>query len=436
MEVLMKKNLLKMFILTFVLVFVMSPSMSFANNSVEFVSPIEAKKAAIFHIIMDKNSERTQEPIEVLSGTKIKSLKPIKESPWRDKKVRIQEPIEVYATSDSLYSYLFKLTVDGKPAGFIEVSALKDEYPILSFTYEKSNMDSSVKEGIRAKNTRENIIHEKVVAISPSYFGLKQEFEDGSAEVTSVKESIYLSKEENKLKPKREINMNKEARQLWKDIDIIVGDIGDSSDGVTDNPDEYETGRCTGTWRDDVPDLRQVFSSLWTGPSGCSPTSAANIMKYWANHGYPELTQGLTDEQLLLQLRNAMGTNSNGATPVNNIKAGLQNFARNRGISTAEAYWIDPPTFRGNEGYKRNISMVGPNIISFTGQTYYGEHSVTGMGYIVYVQPDGPTTGHEYMMVHDNWGTTPVDVYIAYGRNYDGIYFDQFTPDPSIYNTD
>ncbi|OEH84600.1 hypothetical protein BHU72_08875 [Desulfuribacillus stibiiarsenatis] len=40
-----------------------------------------------------------------------------------------------------------------------------------------------------------------------------------------------------------------------------------------------------------VLDLNQIYSSLWTGPSGCSPTSAANIMKYWSSRGYSQLTK-------------------------------------------------------------------------------------------------------------------------------------------------
>ena len=89
-----------MFLFTFAF-----PIASFADNgSNEIVTFLDAKKAVIFQIIMDMKANNN--------------------SPWRNKAVKIQEPIEVYDTSDYLYGYLFNLSVDGKPAGFIEASAL------------------------------------------------------------------------------------------------------------------------------------------------------------------------------------------------------------------------------------------------------------------------------------------------------------------------
>ena len=49
-------------------------------------------------------------------------MKTDEQSPWHNKKVKFDEPIEVYDTTGNLYSYLFNLTVDGQPAGFIEAS--------------------------------------------------------------------------------------------------------------------------------------------------------------------------------------------------------------------------------------------------------------------------------------------------------------------------
>ncbi|OEH84601.1 hypothetical protein BHU72_08880 [Desulfuribacillus stibiiarsenatis] len=68
----------------------------------------------------------------------------------------------------------------------------------------------------------------------------------------------------------------------------------------------------------------------------------------------------MTDEQLLLQLRNAMGTDSNGRTPVNNIASGMETFARQRGVSTAMAFWIDPPTWSGYKSGINNDQMLYP----------------------------------------------------------------------------
>ena len=182
---------------------------------------------------------------------------------------------------------------------------------------------------------------------------------DGSAVIISSLETISLSKDKNIPKPKRNIDKNNDVSRLRKDIDFIVSDIGGPNDGVTDDL-SFETGLNSFRIIGGVPDMNQIYSSLWTGPSGCAPTSAANIMKYWASHGYSQLTNGLTDQQLLLQLRQAMSTDNNGGTNVFNISPGMQSFARSRGVSTARSFLIDPATW---SGYKSGINNNGPNVI-------------------------------------------------------------------------
>lgn len=285
-------------------------------------------------------------------------------------------------------------------------------------------MEPSKISELKQKDKNKTPILEKVVVLGPGHFGLKQDFSDGSAEIISPVEVISLNKDKNKPNPKQKLNQNNDARKLRKSIDIVVGEIGGSNDGVTDDL-SFETGSESFTTYGGVPDLNQIWSSLWTGPSGCSPTSAANIMKYWSSHGFPGLTQGLTDEQLLFQLRNAMGTRSDGSTPVNNISPGMQTFARNRGVSTAWAGFLSATW----SAYKSGINIHGPNVISFVSQTYYGDHSVTGVGWTEFFY-NGSSTGHQYMEVHDNWPNTPMTAYIAFGRNYNGIFFDQFDPQP------
>ncbi len=409
----MKKIFSKIFILMFLFTLMFS-SMSFADSGLnDTVTPLEAKKASIFQIVMD--------------------MKANEKSPWQNKTVKILEPVEVYDASDSLYSYLFNLTVDGKVAGFIEVSALRDEYPILSYAYEGSAMDLSEVSELKQKSKTKTPTREKVVALGPAYFGLKQDFSDDSADIISSLGTVSFSKEQNKPKIKRNIDKNTDARELRKSIDAVVDISGvDPSKGVYDNLD-FETGVESFKVIGGVADMNQIYSSLWTGPSGCAPTSAANIMKYWASHGYAQLTQGLSDEQLLYNIRTAMGTRSDGSTPLNNISPGMKTFALNRGVSTAKAWYLPgvPPSW---SSYKSAINTYGPNVISFSPHAFYNEHSVTGVGWTEFTY-NGSSIGHQYMEVHDNNPNTPFSVFVAYGRMYgtnlagnDGIYFDQFSP--------
>lgn len=395
------------------------PSLSLASDSSnDTVSVSDAKKMAIFQIALDMKSD--------------------KESPWKNKDVKIEEPIEIYDATDSFYGYLFNLTIDGKSAGFIETSALRDEYPILSFSYDESDLTPSK----LAKYKNSDSVSEKAVILYPGCFGLKKDFSDGSAKICNDSETIELTKEQNIPKQKQKLEVNNDARELRKNIDVIVGSVGgehinDPYYGVYD----YDGVKIHENFADanldnvlGVPDLNQIYSSLWTGPSGCAPTSAANIMKYWATEGYPQLTQGLSDEQLLYQLRVEMGTyfnGINGITPVNNISPGMQDFARSKGVSAALAMYYDPPTWTR---YKHPIKYHdAPLIVAFTGSLFYGEHAVTGYGYKEFIY-NGSTVGHRYMRVRDNDPTTPSSTYVHYSDttndpHYIGLYLDAFFPD-------
>jgi len=346
-------------------------------------------------------------------------MKSNEKCPWRGKIVKLANPIEVYDKTDSLYSYIFNLTVDGQPAGFIETSADKDEYPILTFSYAGSDMnESQITELKKDPNTK--AVSEKVVLITPGYHGIKQDLADGSARIHTESDVIEISKNNNHPDKKKNLPINNDARKFRDTIDILVGDIGLDNDGVTDNL-SFETGVGSAGGIAFVPDLNQITSSLWTGYSGCSPTSAANIMLWWSSR-YPQLTNGLSNEQLLLGLRQAMGTNNSGQTNVNNISPGMKSFARNQRFFNADARYVNATWV----DYKNSLSR-GPNVVSFLNQTYYGTHSVTGVGWYEFFY-NGSSLGHQYMTVHDNRAGTPAECYIAFGSNYQGLYIDEFSP--------
>lgn len=403
-----KKYLLVLYLCFFASTIFPGFSLAADKSSSDTISVLEAKKAAIFQITMDSKLDD--------------------QSPWHNKKVKFEEPLKTYDTSDSLSSYLFSLTIDGKPAGFVEVSALRDEYPILSYSYEESDITTPKIAKFKGKNNMEGLVTEKVVLLGPGTFGLKQDYADGSAHIQSSLASVDLPKEKNKPRKKRTIERNNDARSLRENINLVVGEIGNDHDGVTDDLD-FETGTKVFDVRGGCGDLNQLYSSLWTGPAGCAPTAAANIMLYWDAHDYPALTEDFTDEELVYELRQAMGTfydSSTGMspTPVNNISPGMEEFAHSVGYEDASAGYLDETW----EDYKYGITEVGPNVISFEDQTYYGDHAVTGNGWIEYYY-DGSCAGHRYMRATDNVYSTPKNVYIAWDRDYEAIFFDQFYPD-------
>lgn len=184
-----------------VLFLLLFPIESWANGK-NTVTETEARQAAVFQVILDRSSSE--------------------KSTWKNKTIYIQEPIKIYDASDSLYSYLFNLTSGGEPVGFIEVSAYKNEFPILSFARSGENMSSKQIQAIMQNGSDKVAINEKFVVIGPSYFGIKEDYDDGTAELYTQNEKIIISKANNAIKPKKVYRENKDARDLWEEINESI----------------------------------------------------------------------------------------------------------------------------------------------------------------------------------------------------------------------
>ena len=57
----------------------------------------------------------------------------------------------------------------------------------------------------------------------------------------------------------------------------------------------------------------------------------------------------------------------------------------------------------------------------------YRDHVMCVVGYFEGF-PFGGGSSTEWVIVHDNWGSTGSDVYLQYGTGYDGIYLHPVTP--------
>ncbi|MFC4769976.1 hypothetical protein [Effusibacillus consociatus] len=158
----MKRKLLYVLSALVLLTSMVFPSTSSASDS-SAVSVKEARKAALFQVILDRKTNA--------------------ESPWKNKSVKVEDPIPVFDASHTQISYIVNLTVDGSPAGYIEVSSNKDEYPVLSFSKKRSVMDNAQISRFKQKKvSNKKVVSDKIVLLGPSYFGLKEDFEDGTAE--------------------------------------------------------------------------------------------------------------------------------------------------------------------------------------------------------------------------------------------------------------
>lgn len=358
------------------------------------------------------------------------------DSSWKGHKVKASEIVEVYDATGELHSYIVNLTIDKQPAGFVEIGNNSEDFPVLSYSFEYSRMNSEEVNNFSTKSQNKNkdkkVKSKKVVTVGPGKFGLKVDYNDNSADIVSYDGITNISSVDNKTKEKVAKQKKSESKVIWGKIKKIdCGEIGSTTDGVTDSLD-FEigyTGRTKG-YVNGVGDSNQWTSSLWTGPSGCSPTSAYNVFYYWKYTKSKTSLIGDTN-QTMLALRTAMGTYYDSATggcatPEGNIGPGMVTVAKNCGYSTATQSTHNNPSWTTIKN-----DIVGPSVISFWSQTYYcpnGAHTVTGIGNVEFFYNNSTSsTGHQYLIIHDNWSSTPTDVYIAYGRNYTRIHSVKFS---------
>ncbi|WP_028992672.1 hypothetical protein [Thermoanaerobacter thermocopriae] len=78
------------------------------------ITPAIAKKAAIFHILNDIQTDTNSE--------------------WKGGKVTLSKAQTVFDLNNEVRGYLFNIQVNGQDAGFVFIGNSLDEYPVLSFS--------------------------------------------------------------------------------------------------------------------------------------------------------------------------------------------------------------------------------------------------------------------------------------------------------------
>ncbi|OPX44160.1 hypothetical protein CLHUN_19590 [Ruminiclostridium hungatei] len=409
-----------------------SPAVN-ANSSLEYsseVSKTEAVAAALYQVKFDQALNE--------------------QSSWKGRNVTALQPIEVFDASNELHSYIVNLKIGEQPAGYVEIANNKNDFPILSYSYTVNNtefdeeamedlniadskigMDSIA--SIDSLNSFKKVRTKKVVWLAPGKFGAKVDYTDGSADLISENklESIPASENTPVLAPEKSVNS--ESHQTWDEIEVLASsitlyDIGTDTDGVTDSLSfEFNNpySSINSKYYNGVTNQKQYTSSLWDGPSGCAPTSGYNIFHYWHySRGKTNLlknksTGAVDTDNTILLLRNNMQTildeSGQGSTDLNNIGYGLIAVARYKGYNGAAS---NTNRYASGDTVKSDLSY-GPSIISMTGQTFFNNHSVTGVGYIEFIR-NGSSSGHQYIDTYDNSQMTSTggSVYIAYGREY------------------
>ncbi len=188
----------------------------------------------------------------------------------------------------------------------------------------------------------------------------------------------------------------------------------------------------------DVPDYNQFKGSDYgygyNCYSGCAPTSASNVMHFWDGAGFDGLAHD-NWRDTIYYLRQYMKTQCKGdagSTWSSYISPGMENYAKSRGFNfKSDQYcWPEGPEpgvhwagCIGEAAWSLYTSQIGqhhPLVVGLLND-YYGGHAVTGVGY--------DTDGGQYWIIHDNWPSTPEDVWVlSTSSDMQNFFYHTFIP--------
>ncbi|ASS73920.1 hypothetical protein CIG75_02290 [Tumebacillus algifaecis] len=276
----------------------------------------------------------------------------------------IQEGKVLYDFDGNVSAYLFPLTVNDRPSGYMIVSA----YSQTSGVIESTRTGTTPYVGINGKDA---------IYVGPLMHYKKV----GDAHF----EDLHLKKkiQKNTLKSKGPLAKENVNRLSASQI---------TPEAIT----EYKSKTLTG-----IPDYQ------WY--KGCAPTSGANIVKYWDNNGYPNLVQDTTQPNTIIEyLAMYMNTNSEGGTTVYNMISGMKQYWNLRG------YYPTITDHYSNFGsHVTEMTNSRPDWVTTVSHPTYKDHAMTGVGYESYYSTDD-FKYHYNVVVHDTWDTTPVNVWLAW----------------------
>lgn len=136
----------------------------------------------------------------------------------------------------------------------------------------------------------------------------------------------------------------------------------------------------------------------------------------WYANTYPSLNPTNSQTNIVMALRTAMGTtqtsSGTGITDFYNIDDGLQSYFRNNGRPNAE---VKNGLFPDYSIWKIRVSTGNPTLQSYWGQNYFGDHTVTVVGYKELVR-SWYESNSKYLVVKNNWQSdTSTNYYVKYG---------------------
>lgn len=284
---------------------------------------------------------------------------------WIDRS--IDKTIDLYDFDNNLVAYLFTITKDNKPNGYIISSANPDLPGVIEFTTEGTQPYYG--------------LQGKYIYVGPLMYYVKK-----GNKFTDIKTSLKYEVKDFKSKgPLARENAKKYSNPKVNNTSLV-------------------TTAATG-----IKTISGVPDYTWR--KGCVPTSSANLLVWWDTYvsGKSSLVTVSGSTTLIDTLASYMQTNSNGGTTIANAKSGLSAYIGSKGfLSFINSYYLP-----GFSTFQSSINVGKPNLVTTANHPTYEDHCMTGVGY--------DTMSGTYIDVHDTWNTTPKEVWLTWNSYFDYV---------------
>lgn len=304
-------------------------------------------------------------------------------------------------------AYLYNVNVKGSYAGYILVSASRDNFPVLEFSRGKvPNADPGVL--LKSDEAIRSSVRDTDLRIgSPEMIYLGGTFYLAKYPITNSR-GIVVDTRFVDLMEQKEIDPTARSADDLLDSDSLVLYKKQKTSDVEKGWSAYEAGKTGQTMTTDTRLSRAYGSStisgvpFWPYTLACCPTAGGMVLSYWRTHGYSAIP---ADRSTLAQeLYTAMGTTGT-QTSIWTVDDGMNTVIANHGYSYNSLH-IDEDSWVSFDEAQREINAVKPFTLTMTaagaavGNTQsYGDHSVAVVGYT-------STSSGDYIIINDGWSTS------------------------------
>jgi hypothetical protein len=327
----------------------------------------------------------------------------------------VEYDLTFFDTAGDISAYSFSVVKDGKNLGFILVSGMKENYPILEFGKGEllpGNAKESAKllAGKEAEKNSYTLGPVRYLYQGSTFYYAQYPFTDsmknakGDLTIDLYNEAIVdLKNNDSAVVP--EVNSGSDAisvKDAWATVDKKVGLL---DKGVVVTP-KSTLGTDTIYW---VP----LYDQPSGYPNSCAPTASGMILSYWRSEGYTNFPSD--GDTLILELYSAMGTDPITGTYDTWIEPGIESVSQDHGYSfnavpDTNSFLFSEVKSEVTADRPIHLAMHGAGT-AIGGSTAYGDHSVAVIGWAdgafdALEINDGWSTAESRYIAFNNWAST------------------------------